>query len=111
MVAIFASCTDCQTFFGIDTVRPESCDVIQAAWLQTNVAVIEADSLLLKILSSSGLDFGTAGGGQMIHFIYILAFPELTSRGCLFQVYCLTKILSSTAVHLRVLHCTAGHFL
>lgn len=79
---------DCQRFFKRSTERPQMKDLIAEGGIKSEVAVLEADSLLLRLLSEYGVDFDTAGGGQMLHFVYVLEklLQDFVSRGCLIQV-------------------------
>ena len=56
--------------------------------IKHEVAVLEADSLLLRLLSEYGVDFDTASGGQMLHFVFVLEklLHDFVSRGCIIQV-------------------------
>jgi hypothetical protein len=79
---------DSRAFFSEREERPDLRDILQVSGMKSNVAVIEADSLMLRILSSYDLDFDTADGGQMLHFVFLLekCLLEFFSRGCLIQV-------------------------
>ena len=63
---------DCQRFFKVPSERPQLKELLKDSGIKQEVAVLEADSLLLRLLSEYGVDFDTASGGQMLHFVYVL---------------------------------------
>eukprot|EP01048_Picozoa_sp_COSAG05_P001820 COSAG05_NODE_65_length_22456_cov_17.448540_7_plen_1914_part_00 len=79
---------DCQHFFKRSSERAQLRDLVKEAGITIEVAVLEADSLLLRLLSEYGVDFDASTSGQMLHFIHVLEklLQDFVTRGCQVQV-------------------------